>query len=38
MKEEIPQGLSDYPVDDLYTARDSDVATQAPGLYRYSLR
>ena len=35
---DIPQGQSDYPVDDLSTARDSDVATQVPGLYRYPLK
>ena len=38
MKEEVPQGYSDYPVDDLCTARGSDVAMQAPDFYRYPLR
>ena len=38
MKEEVPQGKSDYPVDDLCTARGSDVATQVPSLYWYLLR
>ena len=35
---DIPQGQSDYPIDDLIIARDSDVATQVSGLYRYPLR
>ena len=35
---DIPQGQSDYPVDDLSKAWGSDVATQMPGLYQYPLR